>query len=203
MNILVIAAHPDDEVLGCGGTIAKHVKNKDNVYVVIMSTGGRGSSLEFNAIDAKTILGYNQLYFEDLPDQKFDQIPLLRITQMIENYIEIVKPDIIYTHSNTDLNKDHRIIFEATLTASRPCSCNVKKLYSFEVLSSTEWGFTAFKPQLFVEIDVEEKLKAMECYPSEINEVRSLENIKLKAAVNGNIVLKKYCETFEIIRVIK
>lgn len=207
LNVLSIVAHPDDEILGCGGTLRKHVENGDTVTVVIMSTGGRDTDLKTEGFLASTIIGYNLLSFENYPDQRFDTVPILDIIQCIEQYITVYKPDIIYTHSQHDLNKDHRIIFEAVLTAARPCNSHlVKEIYSFEVLSSTEWGFTAFKPQLFVEINIDNKILAMDCYKSELRgypHPRSWQIIKEKASVNGSIVLKKYCETFEIIRVIR
>lgn len=205
MNVLCIVAHPDDEILGCGGTLNKHIDNGDKVLVVIMSTGGREVDLKTEGFLASKIIGY-KLSFENLPDQRFDTVPILDITQTIEQYIKVYKPDIIYTHSNHDLNKDHRLIFEAVLTAARPCNSHlVKQIYSFEILSSTEWGFTLFKPQMFIEIDIDKKLLAMDCYKSELRgypHPRSWQIIKEKASVNGSIVLKNYCETFEIVRVI-
>ena len=135
-----------------------------------------------------------------------DSIPLLEITKIIEKEIDKFKPDRVYTHHYNDLNVDHRIVYNATLTACRPINFKVKELYSFEVLSSTEWNYPIrFQPNIFVNISkqLEKKLKAMSMYKNEIRKFphpRSLENMKNVASRWGSIMGSNYAEAFELIR---
>lgn len=223
-NIMVIAAHPDDELLGCGGTIIKHCKNGDNVQVLILGTGitSRGDNesnvyeidkLKVAAENASKLIGY-KIEFDSLPDQKFDSLPLLEIIKIIENYIMIFKPHIIYTHSENDLNIDHRITFNSVLTACRPCAeWQVNKICCFETLSSTEWNNPLnhiFRPIYFNKLTnqiIEKKLRALEFYNSlEIKNFphpRSYTGVISLANFRGSSVLNEYAEAFEIVRIIK
>ena len=199
MKILVIVAHPDDEVLGVGATMLKHVENGDHVRVVYMATGitARKSSgyknvaayendeselkkmqneihtLQKDAKNACSILKINDIRFHEFPDNEMDSIPLLKIVKAIEGEINDMSPDRIYTHHYGDLNVDHRTIYNAVLTACRPINSSLKDLICFEVASSTEWNYPpSFKPNYFVNIDnqLESKIKAMEAYKSEVRE---------------------------------
>ncbi|WP_049042185.1 PIG-L deacetylase family protein [Clostridium sporogenes] len=224
-KILVIAAHPDDEILGVGGTILKHTKDGDECFALIL---GEGMTSRYNTREladsikverlhedtykASKIIGYKKVYMENLPDNRFDSVPLLDIIKIIEKHIENIKPDIIYTHFGGDLNIDHRITFEAVLTATRPIGDNyVKEIYSFETVSSTEWNFNSrfnFKPNYFVDVTetLDEKHKAMECYKSELREFphpRSNKNLKASALKWGSIISRDYAEAFEVVRIIK
>jgi len=223
-NIMVIAAHPDDELLGAGGTIIKHCQKGDNVKVLILGTGitSRGEKesnvydldkLKCAAENASKLIGY-EIEFDMLPDNKFDSLPLLEIVQVVENYIMIFEPHIIYTHNGSDLNIDHQITFNAVITACRPCAeWQVKKICCFETVSSTEWQapqFYTFKPNYFNNLNkkiMELKIKALEFYNNlEIRNYphpRSYESIKNLAAFRGNIVLNDFAEAFEIVRIIK
>ena len=235
MKILVIVAHPDDEVLGVGGTMLKHIENGDDVRVVFMATGisARRSSgyknvpvyendkLEIEKMDneiriiqndvknACNILKINDIKFHEFPDNEMDSIPLLKIIKIVEGEITNMNPDIIYTHHYGDLNIDHRTIYNAVLTASRPIDTSVKELICFEVPSSTEWNYPPnFKPNYFVNIDnqLENKIKAMETYKSEIRDFphpRSSENLRMIAGRWGSVCGQKSAEAFEIIRKIK
>ena len=149
-KILVVAAHADDETLGCGGTIARHVSEGDTVHVMIMTNGvgARGDGDE-KAIKerqeafhkAMSILGVQKTYENDFPDNRMDTFPLLEITQSVEKVIKKIEPSIVYTHHYGDLNIDHQITHKAVITACRPIpQSSVKEIYSFEVLSSTEWS---------------------------------------------------------------
>ena len=147
-KILVVAAHPDDEIIGCGGTLLKHIYNKDDVFVVYASDGessrvnGKNKILKRKkqAKDVAKIAKIKKIFFLDYPDNQMDKINLLKISKSISLIVDKIKPDIIYTHHYNDLNIDHRITFEATMVACRPIKKkNVTEIYSFEILSSSEW----------------------------------------------------------------
>jgi len=222
-NILVIAAHPDDEILGLGGTIRKHIINGDIATCLILGEGMTSRSdkredtkkeqidkLHNDTLESAKIIGYKEVFFSNLPDNRFDSVPLLDIIKEVEYYINKIKPNIIYTHHYGDLNIDHRKTFEAVLTACRPVGqYNVKEIYCFETPSSTEWNFNyennSFKPNVFIDIEdtIEDKLKAMSCYQTELGEYphpRSLKALKIIAKRWGTVVGKKYVEAFELIR---
>lgn len=203
MNILIVASHPDDEVLGCGGVITKYVEKGDNVYCLIL---GKGRGIE--AKEASDILGIKKTFFFDFPDQRYDSIPLLDIIQIIEKVKEEVKPEIVFTHSSGDLNLDHQITQKAVLTAFRPQPKeNVKEIYGFEVLSSTEWG-SGFKPNVFFDItkEFEKKIKALKAYDSEMREYphpRSYEGVEVLAKKRGMTVGVEKAEAFELLHFLK
>jgi len=198
MNILIIVAHPDDEVLGMGGTIKKLTKNKNKVKIVIMATGiaarrstNYQNSTKYNiskndqkilekqiitikshAKKAAKLLGVSDIEFLGYPDNEMDTISNLELTKSVEQIIQKFKPEIVYTHTPFDVNVDHVCCYNAVLTATRPKkNVIVKKLMSFEIPSSTEWNFTSvFAPNTFVDISKElsNKIKALECYKTEI-----------------------------------
>lgn len=181
MKVLVIAAHPDDEVLGMGGTIRKYVKDGHKVKIVIMATGifarrlekyqnstkyemiGKSKQimgkelveLRKNAKKAGKILGASDIEFVDFPDNEMDTVSNLQVTKKIESIIQQFNPEVVYTHSQHDINVDHRVLYYATITATRPTpTCKVKQVISFEVPSSTEWYFpSSFSPNIFVDIN--------------------------------------------------
>lgn len=225
-TILVVAAHPDDEILGVGATIAKHVKNGDDAYALILGEGqtSRTSTreetnpcvveeLHKNSVSASKIIGYKEIYFENFPDNRFDQVDLLDIVKVVEKYIARIQPDIVYTHHKGDLNIDHQYTFRAVMTGTRPVNnyC-VKEIYCFETVSSTEWNFSygddAFNPDTFVNIEdtFETKIRAMKHYKSELGEFphpRSLKSLDISARRWGTVTGMKYAEAFETLRVIR
>jgi len=225
-RILIIAAHPDDEVLGCGGTIARYAKEGQDVFIAILGEGITSRYESRDQADKKALrelhekslsvgkyLGTKEVYSFDFPDNRFDTIPLLDIVKKIESLIEKIKPDTIFTHHIGDLNIDHSITFRAVLTATRPVpECPVKSLYTFEIPSSTEWAFAqmshAFSPNFFVDIKdmLNDKVKAMALYDDEIRlfpHPRSIESIKNHAMNWGTVVGVSAAEAFEMIRMIK
>ena len=167
-KILIIAAHPDDEILGCGATIAKLTKLGHEAFTLILGEGVTSrdnkrdskyrekeiTSLKSQIKKANEIIGVKECYIYDFPDNRFDTVPLIDIVKKIEEIKLDIKPDMIFTHFINDLNMDHRITYEAVLTATRPIeSESVKEIYSFEVLSSTEWRFPlTFSPNTFYDI---------------------------------------------------
>ncbi len=219
-KILVIAAHPDDEVLGCGGTIAQHCVNGDEVHILIMAEGitsrdmnrdvsGRHSDLEIlkkAAYAAKEILGASSLTIENYPDNRLDSIDMIEIIKKIEFNIQKYNPSIIYTHYAGDLNLDHKIVNNAVAVACRPLpGAAVKTILFFEIPSSTEWQIigsgASFSPNWFV--DIEEtfaiKMKALECYSSELRpwpHPRSPEAIRHLASWRGASVGVECAEAF-------
>ncbi len=216
--VLILSAHPDDEVLGCGGTIARHAKRGDSVDIVFMADGVASrpghSEEELRtrnqaAEKARTILGASKIHFLKLPDNKMDSLPLLDIVQPLEALIKTVKPEIIYTHHLGDLNVDHRLTHQAVMTACRPqpAFC-VKEIYSFEVMSSTEWqtpGYMPFTPNVFVDISdflsvKEEALKAYETEMRNAPHSRSIENLVNLAKYRGASVGVTAAEAFVLIR---
>lgn len=226
MKTMVIAAHPDDEILGCGGTIAKMTGEGREVYISIMGEGitsrydnrARANQDEINrlkiaSLRAAEIVGVKKVIFHGLPDNRFDTVPFLDIVKLIEADIAELKPQVIFTQHGGDLNIDHGITFKATITATRPvCSCPVKHLYAYEVPSSTEWSFQQiyppFKPNLFVDISdtIESKIQAMKEYQDEVQAFphpRSPESLRAISKRWGSAVSVENAEAFEIIRSIK
>ena len=224
-KILLIAAHPDDEVLGCGGTIAKHVMQGDEVYCLILGEGVTSrysqreeaevelKQLKSEAEEAAKILGIKEVFFRDFPDNRFDAVPLLTIVKAVEEVKEEIKPSIIYTHHHGDLNIDHQITFQAVLTACRPVKDEiVREIYSFEVPSSTEWNSPPannyFMPTVFVDISqtFDKKIAALKAYQGEIREYphpRSPEALRAIAMRWGSAVGCQAAEAFELIRLIR
>jgi len=225
-KILVVAAHPDDEVLGCGGIIAKYVKSGGKVWILTLGEGvssryRKRSSVKKKDLDdlkkqakkATNILGAQKIFFSDFKDNSFDSVPVLKIIKEIERIKELVRPDIIYTHHHGDLNIDHRIVYKAVLTACRPLKNeSVKEIYSFEVPSSTEWSGpnkeVCYVPDRFVDISetIEKKIEALKCYRKEMRPYphpRSIKGIRFLAAKRGQEAGLKFAESFETIRVIK
>lgn len=216
-HVLCLVAHPDDETLGCGGTLAKHAAAGDAVMVLYLSDGvgsrGDGGAHERREqfIAAGKILCLEQYEYRNFPDNQFDTVPILDLAREIETVIESFKPNIVYTHHGGDLNVDHQRVAEAVLIACRPKpGCTVKQILQFEVLSSTEWGphwRRWFEPTHFVDITatLETKIKAFSCYLDEVCEFphpRSVEGIRALAQVRGMAVGVPAAEAFVCARCI-
>lgn len=223
-KILVIVAHPDDEILGCGGTVARLVKEGYYAYSLILGEGITSrdekrnrpareediKKLKKEAQAANRIIGVKETFTYDFPDNKFDTVPFLDIVKVVEKIKNRIKPSIIFTHYEKDLNIDHRLTYQAVITATRALpSETTKEIYSFEILSSTEWNFPlTFSPDVFFDIDttLNYKLKALERYESEIRNFphpRSLKGIKLNAEYWGMCTGLRYAECFKLIRLLK
>ena len=210
-KILVICAHPDDETLGLGGTIVKHSKNGAKIFVLVFTEGESGADnvpnsrivkREIEGQKACSILGVQKTKFLNYSDQKLDDYPVLVLAKEIESIIKQWKPQIVYTHYWGDMNQDHKKLFEATLIAVRPTPWSkIDKLICYETPSSTEWGNSTFKPNLFFNIEKElrKKLSALKQYKDEVSKYphpRSIEAITNRSKYWGSIVGIKYAEAF-------
>lgn len=223
-KILIVAAHPDDEVLGCFGTVARLIQEGYEAYTLILGEGKTSRDdkrqienkkdeifiLNNEIKNANNVIGIKKVFVENFPDNRFDSVDLLDIIKVIAKIKDEVKPDIIFTHYEHDLNIDHQITYKAVITATRPMQDEcVKEIYSFEVLSSTEWNCPiSFSPDVYYDIGdtLDLKIKAMEEYISELCEYphpRSLEGINLNAKYLGLRIGKKAVEAFECVRIIK
>ena len=222
-RILVVVAHPDDEVLGCGGTVARLARSAD-VRIVIL---GEGITSRFDARDdaadrdltrlagdaesAAEILGASSAEVLGLPDNRFDGSDLLDVIKLVEHRVSEFKPQLVFTHHPGDLNVDHSVTFRAVMTATRPAGGDgdVIDLLTCEIASSTEWAFQqvapAFRPNVFVDISetIEAKVDAMEIYASEARpnpHPRSPEKLRALAASRGAAIGVDYAEAFELVR---
>lgn len=217
-NVLVVAAHSDDEALGCAGALAKHIANGDSVSVMFMTNGvaSRGVADDTSRLSAAElamkVLGVSVVRQFDFPDNAMDSVPLLDIIKAVESVVDEVKPNIIYTHHAGDLNIDHTITHRAVMTACRPMpESPVKSILAFEVLSSTEWQSyqeSAFVPNYFVDITdyMDKKIEIVKCYQEEMRDVphsRSIEHVKALMHHRGYSVGYLAAEAFMTIRLIK
>lgn len=215
MKILVIAPHPDDEILGCGGVIVKYSKKGDDIYLCIVTKAYTPDwTEEFlknrpkEIAEASKVLGIKKTYFLDFPTVKLDTIPQKELNDKLSKIINEVKPEIVFTCHMGDLNRDHRLVFEATLVATRPNSEHkIKKILSYETPSETEWGrqFKEFSPNVYEDIseEIEAKIEAMKIYKSELKEFphpRSIEGIEVLAKKRGSEAGKNFAEAFILIR---
>jgi len=219
---LILAAHPDDEVLGCGGTIRRIVLGGEKVHVAILGEGITARYGQRFAADAELLrqlqrcteevaglLGVS-LSMHGLPDNRFDTVPLLDIIKIIEDLVERYKPHTVYTQHGGDLNIDHVMLYRAALTATRPMAgAPVQRLLAYEVASSTEWAFAqftpVFRPNVFVDISetIETKIRAMQSYTGEARlfpHPRSPESLRAIAGRWGSVCGFEAAEAFELVR---
>jgi len=226
-KVLIVAAHPDDEVLGCGGTMARLAREGNDVYTLILGEGvtsrdekrdltkreNQISGLRKQAGKANKILGVKKIYTFGFPDNRFDTIALIEIIKTIEKIKCDVKPDIVFTHHQGDLNIDHQITFRSVMTACRPTKDErVKEIYSFEIPSSTEWNapssLTYFMPDYFVDVSksIKAKINALKEYKTELRDFphpRSLKAVELNAKHWGVKMGFEVAEAFKTIRIRK
>lgn len=197
MNVLCVVAHPDDEVLGCGGTLAKHVAAGDDVGVLIL---GR-QELALEAARMADVLGLTRLTCEPFPDQAFETVHFTDLVTSIERADSL---DVVYTHNPDDLNLDHALTARAVLTAFRPTTFH-GTILAFETISSTEFG-QPFQPnwyEVLTAAHVEKKVSALHCYPTEVRlppHPRNEDGIRNRAMLRGYEVCAGYAEAFRLLR---
>src|SRR5277367_6189354 len=219
MKVLVVAAHPDDEILGCGGTMTRLAREGHEVRIAILAEGMSSryahredadpqqlQHLHARAQQAANKIGARELVLCKLPDNRLDTVPLLEVVKLVEELVARFRPEVIYTHHAGDLNVDHGVIHRAVLTATRPMAGQpVREIYAFEVPSSTEWAFQriepAFRANVFVDVTatLEAKIAAMECYESEARKFphpRSPEALRAIAMRWGSVVGCAAAEAF-------
>jgi LmbE family N-acetylglucosaminyl deacetylase len=219
-NILIVAPHPDDEVLGCGGIIKRFSSEGDKIYVLIITKGKpekyseeKIMNVRKEALHAHKILGVTETRFLNFPAPDLDTISLSEISGDISSVIIEFKIDTLFLPHRGDIHNDHKVVYNASLVASRPFNnYTVKRVYSYETLSETEWaapfGDDAFIPTYFVDInnEINFKLDAFSCFKTQIRPFpssRSLESIEALAKFRGSTVSLNHAEAFMVIRIIE
>ena len=211
--VAVFAAHPDDEILGAGATFTKLVDKGKEVHAIIVC---EGESIRYDgnievdlmkhARNAASIIGFSSIKFLKLPEQKLDSISLVDINQELESIIDSLNPQVVYTHYHGDINRDHQIVNESVLVATRPFNKIIKEIYAFETPSSTGlWKKHNFNPDTYEVVNdyLDKKIEALSCYESEILDFphpRSLKSIEARAKYWGSLINQKYVEPFITLR---
>lgn len=220
-NILVIAPHADDEVLGCGATILTLAKEGNNVFILIATNASIGAPELFSpevinkirseALEAHRVLGVKETFFLEFPAPVLDQYPRYKMSNEIASIIKKMGVDTVFIPHRGDCHKDHVIIHECAMVACRPlANCTVKRVYAYETLSETEWGepiaedfFVPVKYNTFTVEEFAKKLEAMSCFKSQLYPFpasRSLEAIESLAKYRGCTVSAVRAEAFEVLR---
>ncbi len=217
MNVLVVAPHADDEMIGVGGTIVKHIAQNNKVYICIATKGAQPifenayvDKIRDETIKSHKFIGIEKTYFLDFPAVMLEQIPRYEINGGLLRVINETKPDIVYIPHFGDMQKDHQIIAEAAMVAVRPkYEHKIRAVYAYETLSETEWNIphaaNAFIPNVFNDISdfLDSKLEAMKIYESQLADFpnpRSLEAIEALAKYRGSTINVKAAESFMLIR---
>ncbi len=219
-KILIVAPHPDDEILGCGGIMAKYAEKGDKIYVVIITNAYIGAPELFTEEGTKKVrieankshqyLGIEKTIFLDFPAPRLDTIPSYKLSIALDKIIRENKIDILYIPHRGDIHKDHRVTFEAALVAARPINnCPVKTIYAYETVSETEWaapfGDDAFIPSVYEDITeyIDKKKKAFTYFTAQEKQFphpRSIENLEYLSNYRGATVGFKNAESFMLIR---
>jgi len=214
-RILVVAPHPDDEVYGCGGTIAKYSRRGHQVHVLIVTKGddlfdsreiARGRK---EAGKAHKLLGVKETHFAELPAAKLDSVPQHQINDILGGFFKKLKPELLFLPFPGDINRDHQLVHACAMVAARPISISISAIYCYEALSSTNWNspglVPAFRPNVFVDISetIELKLKAVRIYASQLRKYpheRSPESVRALSQYRGGFANLPFAEAFMCIR---
>jgi N-acetylglucosamine malate deacetylase 1 len=217
MRVLVISAHPDDETIGAGVTIARHVASGDEVSWCIVTQAYSPpwpeetlQAAQSQIDEVQKILGFRRVFRLGFPTVRLNTVPYIEMTSALQSVVDDVAPEIVYTTPRNDINQDHRIVYECTLVATRPLpGCSVRRLLCYEISPTSRFGSPSgsvgFMPSVFVDITpyLEQKLAAMACYRTELRELphpRSVDALSLLAQERGLSVGLKVAECFELIR---
>jgi len=217
MNILVIAPHADDEILGVGGTIAKYIAEGHNVYICIVTCGHPSmfshesiKNVKKEAKDSHSFLGIKDTIFLNLPAVLISEVPKYEINEKIYNVLDRINPDIVFIPHFGDMHLDHNIVSQSVMVGARPIkSHKIMEIYSYETLSETEWNIPhmskAFIPNTYVDISryLEKKISAMSFYASQLKDFphpRSLDAIISLAKYRGSTIGVNAAEAFCLIR---
>jgi N-acetylglucosamine malate deacetylase 1 len=216
-NVLVVSAHPDDETLGCGGTLLKHKENGDNIYWVIITNVDIENGWKQKIVDRRqqeielvsNLYGFEKTFKLDFPTTQLDHLPMSSLVSAISNVFSSVKPEIIYLPNKTDIHTDHQVTFQAAFSCTKQFRYPyISKILTYECLSETEFAparsDSVFIPNAFVDITAfhDKKIEIMKVYDSEIMDSpypRSLEVIESLAKLRGSRIGKKYAEAFCIL----
>jgi LmbE family N-acetylglucosaminyl deacetylase len=220
-KILILSPHADDEILGCGGFISKYSRSDYHIYVLILTNANKGApeiystqkikQIRDEAKIANNFIGTKKLFFENLPALNLNNYPIYKISNIINNYIAEINPEIVLIPSINDIHDDHKIIFQAAKVSMRlNKKSNLKKILSYEVLSETEWNENekSFNPNYFVNLeksDINKKVKAFLKYKSQVKKFphpRSKEAIINLSKVRGSQVFMKYAEAFKVEKIL-
>lgn len=218
-NIIIVAPHADDEILGCGGVIAKHVSNGSNVYVIIATNGNKGAPELFSkeqvdrtkkeAVQSHKLLGIKETIFLDFPAPALNSYPQYKISLALKTVFDKYRPNTIYIPNPGDLHLDHVAIYRSSLVAARPIGdCSIDLILCYETLSETEWTPNSdkpFAPNYFVDISdyIDSKLLAMQQYKSQLRDYpssRSLKALHALSVLRGSTVGQKHAEAFYVER---
>lgn len=219
-NILVIAPHPDDEILGCGGTMLKNIQNGNNVYVCIVTHAeppiypeGASRAIQAAAKRCHQWMGVKETFFLDFPTVMLEKVDRYKINDAILKVINDVKADVLFIPHFGDMQKDHQVVADACMVSVRPkYEHKVTAVYGYETMSETAWNAPTiqneFIPNVFVDISdfLENKLRAMSYYDSQLSpfpDARSLEALEALAKYRGALMHMKAAEAFMLLRELK
>ena len=217
MKILVIAPHPDDEILGCGGTIAKYVSNGDDVYVAIVTKGceplfsvEQVEEVRNECLKADKIVGVRKTIFMDFPAAMLENVPRYKFNGAFLNLVQEIKPDVVYIPHRGDMQLDHKMVVDAAMVALRPKYKHVvKRIYAYETLSETGWDIpnvtNEFIPNVYNDISkfMDKKIEAMQMFKTQLSSypnVRSLKAVEALAMYRGAMVNMNAAEAFSLVR---
>lgn len=217
MRILVISAHPDDEVIGAGGTLIRHVDHGDEVYWCVVTEGYEPTwsesglaAAQRQVSEVQAVIGIKEVFFCGFPTVKLNTVPYMELSSALQRVVDSVQPEIVYTTPRDDINQDHRLVFQSTLVATRPQPNNcVQRLLSYEISPTARYGLpvgsSIFNPNVFVDITdyLDRKLEAMSRYKTLLAKYphpRSLEGLRIIARERGISVGLQAAECFELIR---
>lgn len=216
MKVVVFAPHNDDEVLGVGGTLAKHINNGDEVYVIVVTAGKdtkRLRNIQKEALAAHEVLGVKETVFIGLPVIELVHVPVKEINKRIADEIQAIKPQVVYLPYSGDMHIDHKVTTNSAMVALRPVDLpSIKEIYMYETLSETGWHTptidNTFIPNVWIDITstFEQKIDAMQCYKSQLKEYpepRSIEALEALAKYRGSTMKMKYAESFMLVRLLK